>query len=82
MARYVKQYDPNETYRRLGVEIREAHCPGLLEYMSSLPVGVEGPAMRAVFYQWFLENRSFQVKWIYRVMNIAAAWHEIRTVLA
>jgi hypothetical protein len=58
MARYVKQYDPSETYRRLGVEIREAHCPGLLEYMSSLPVGVEGPAMRAVFYQWFLENEQ------------------------
>jgi hypothetical protein len=58
MARYVKQYDPSETYRRLGVEIREAHCPGLLEFMSSLPVGVEGPAMRAVFYQWFLENEQ------------------------
>ena len=58
MARFLKQYDPNETYRRIGIEIREQHCPRLLEFMASLTVGVEGPAIRAVFYQWFLAHEQ------------------------
>lgn len=56
MARYIKQYDPKETYRRIGIEIQEDRCPGLLEFLASLPMGVETPAIRAVFYQWYLEH--------------------------
>jgi hypothetical protein len=29
-----------------------------------------------------MDKRSFQIKWIYRALNIAAAWHETRTVQA
>ncbi|MBV0882159.1 hypothetical protein KTQ42_23055 [Noviherbaspirillum sp. L7-7A] len=56
MARYIKQYDPNETHRRIGIEVQEERCPGLLEFLASLPMGVETPAIRAVFYQWYLEH--------------------------
>lgn len=56
MARYIKQYDPNETHRRIGIEIQEDRCPGLLEFLASLPIGVETPAIRAVFYQWYMEH--------------------------
>lgn len=58
MARYIKQFDPEETQRRIAVEIQEAHCPGLLEFLSTLPYGYEGPGLRAIVYQWFLDREA------------------------
>jgi hypothetical protein len=58
MARYIKQFDPEETHRRIAVDIQEAHCPGLLEFLSTLPFGHEGPGLRAIVYQWFLAREA------------------------
>jgi len=58
MARYIKQFDPEETHRRIAVDIQEAHCPGLLEFLSTLPFGYEGPGLRAIVYQWFLAREA------------------------
>lgn len=58
MARYIKQFDPEETHRRIAVDIQEAHCPGLLEFLSTLPFGYEGPGLRAIAYQWFLAREA------------------------
>lgn len=58
MARYIKQFDPEETHRRIAVDIQEAHCPGLLEFLSTLPFGYEGPGLRSIVYQWFLAREA------------------------
>lgn len=58
MARYTKNFDPEETYRRIAVDIQEEHCPGLLEFLSTLPFGQEGPGFRAIVYQWFLARTA------------------------
>lgn len=58
MARYIKQFDPEETHRRIAVDIQEGHCPGLLEFLSTLPFGHEGPGLRAIVYQWFLAREA------------------------
>lgn len=58
MARYTKNFDPEETYRRIAVDIQEEHCPGLLEFLSTLPFGQEGPGFRAIVYQWFLARAA------------------------
>lgn len=58
MARYIKQFDPEEMHRRIAVDIQEAHCPGLLEFLSTLPFGHEGPGLRAIVYQWFLAREA------------------------
>ena len=58
MARYIKQFDPEEKHRRIAVDIQEAHCPGLLEFLSTLPFGHEGPGLRAIVYQWFLAREA------------------------
>lgn len=58
MARFIKQFDPEETQRRIAVEIQESHCPGLLEFLSTLQYGQEGPGLRAIVYQWFLDREA------------------------
>jgi membrane carboxypeptidase/penicillin-binding protein PbpC len=58
MARIIRQYDPTETLRRITIEIKEANCPGLLEFLSQLPYGHESSLLRAVTYQWFLEHQG------------------------
>jgi hypothetical protein len=56
MAKLVRVYDPDETERRINLIIREAVCPGLLEFLSELPFGNETPLIRGVFYQWFMQH--------------------------
>ena len=58
MVRYIKQFDPEETHRRIVMDIHESHCPGLLEFLSRLPFGYEGPGFRAIVYQWFLARQA------------------------
>ncbi len=57
MARIIRQYDPNETLRRITIEIKEDNCPGFLEFLSQLPYGHESSLLRAIAYQWFLEHQ-------------------------
>lgn len=56
MAKLVRVYDPDETERRVNLILKDAVCPGLLEFMSELPYGNETPLIRGIFYQWFLEH--------------------------
>lgn len=56
MAKLVRVYDPDETERRINLILKDAVCPGLLEFMSELPYGNETPLIRGIFYQWFLEH--------------------------
>lgn len=58
MARFLKMVDPDETYRRIGLEIRENNCPGLIEFLAMLPYGFESSVLRGVFYQWYLEHKE------------------------
>lgn len=58
MPRLIRQYDPTDTYRRVTMEIKEANCPGFLEFLAQLPYGHETSLLRAVAYQWFLEHQS------------------------
>jgi hypothetical protein len=58
MAKFLKIFDPNETYRRIGLEIREDNCPGLIEFLALLPYGFESSVLRSGFYQWYLENKA------------------------
>ncbi|WP_236186201.1 hypothetical protein [Pseudomonas juntendi] len=56
MAKLIRVYDPNETERKINLNIPEDVCPGLLEFMSELPYGKDTPLIRGVFYQWFLSH--------------------------
>lgn len=56
MAKLVRVYDPDETERRINLILKEAVCPGLLEFMSELPYGMDTPLIRGVFYQWFMKH--------------------------
>ncbi|GAB0084323.1 hypothetical protein TOC8172_40360 [Pseudomonas syringae] len=56
MAKLVRVYDPDETERRINLILKEAVCPGLLEFMSELPYGMDTPLIRGVFYQWFKKH--------------------------
>jgi len=56
MAKLVRVYDPDETERRINLILKEAVCPGLLEFMSELPYGMDTPLIRGLFYQWFLKH--------------------------
>lgn len=58
MAKFLRQYDPAETKRRVTIEISEENCPGMLEALSVLPYGHETPLIRAVFYQWLLDRQA------------------------
>ncbi|MBV0881609.1 hypothetical protein KTQ42_20215 [Noviherbaspirillum sp. L7-7A] len=58
MAKFLRQYDPSETKRRVTIEISEENCPGMLEALSVLPYGHETPLIRAVFYQWLLDRQA------------------------
>ena len=58
MAKLIRVYDPNETERKINLNIPEDVCPGLLEFMSELPYGKDTPLIRGVFYQWFLSNNA------------------------
>ncbi|VVP60413.1 hypothetical protein [Pseudomonas fluorescens] len=56
MAKLARVYDPDETERRINLILKDAVCPGLLEFMSELPYGNETPLIRGVFYQWFIHH--------------------------
>ena len=56
MAKLVRVYDPDETERRFNLILKDAVCPGLLEFMSELPYGNDTPLIRGVFYQWFIQH--------------------------
>jgi hypothetical protein len=56
MAKLVRVYDPDETERRINLILKDAVCPGLLEFMSELPYGNDTPLIRGVFYQWFIQH--------------------------
>lgn len=56
MAKLVRVYDPDETERRINLILKEAVCPGLLEFMSELPYGMDTPLIRGIFYQWFIKH--------------------------
>lgn len=56
MAKLIRVYDPDETERRINLILKEAVCPGLLEFMSELPCGMDTPLIRGVFYQWFIKH--------------------------
>lgn len=56
MAKLVRVYDPDETERRINLILKDAVCPGLLEFMSELPYGNETPLIRGIFYQWFIQH--------------------------
>lgn len=58
MAKFLRQYDPAETKRRVTIEISEENCPGMLKALSVLPYGHETPLIRAVFYQWLLDRQA------------------------
>ena len=58
MAKFLRQYDPSETKRRVTIEISEEVCPGMLEALSVLPYGHETPLIRAVIYQWILDRQA------------------------
>ena len=58
MAKFLRQYDPSETKRRVTIEISEEVCPGMLEALSVLPYGHETPLIRAVMYQWILDRQA------------------------
>jgi hypothetical protein len=58
MAKFLRQYDPSETKRRVTIEISEDVCPGMLEALSVLPYGHETPLIRAVMYQWILDRQA------------------------
>ncbi|WP_104962964.1 hypothetical protein [Pseudomonas sp. XWY-1] len=58
MAKLIRVYDPNETERKINLNIPEDVCPGLLEFMSELPYGKDTPLIRGVFYQWFLSHSA------------------------
>ncbi|MBK4737948.1 hypothetical protein [Noviherbaspirillum pedocola] len=58
MPRIIRQYDPNETARRVVVDIQEESCPGLLKFLAHLPYGHEASLLRAIIYQWFLAHQE------------------------
>ncbi|WP_186214628.1 hypothetical protein [Burkholderia gladioli] len=58
MAKLVRLFDPNETERRINLVIQEDACPGLLEFLASMPHRTETPLLRGVIYQWFVMNRD------------------------
>lgn len=58
MAKFLRQYDPSETKRRVTIELSEEVCPGMLEALSILPYGHETPLIRAVMYQWILDRQA------------------------
>lgn len=58
MAKLVRLFDPNEPERRINLVIQEDACPGLLEFLSSMPYRTETPLLRGIIYQWFLMNRD------------------------
>ncbi|RFQ05745.1 hypothetical protein [Pseudomonas putida] len=71
MAKLIRVYDPNETERKINLNIPEDVCPGLLEFMSELPYGKDTPLIRGVFYQWFLSHSEAGT--LDEALNIALA---------
>lgn len=57
MARYLKVHDPAETKRQIHIVVTEAHAPGVLEFLSSLPHGCEAGLIRGLLTQ-FVERCS------------------------
>jgi hypothetical protein len=55
----IRQYNPNVKSKRIGIEIPEPFCPGLLEFFAHLPYGLETPLIRGIVYQWFLAHRDY-----------------------
>lgn len=58
MAKLVRLFDPNEPERRINLVIQEDACPGLLEFLASMPYRTETPLLRGIIYQWFVMNRD------------------------
>lgn len=58
MPKLIRVFDPDETERRITMEVSEANCPDLLSFLSEMPYRTETPLIRGVFYQWFLQHKE------------------------
>lgn len=54
----VRIYDPSVTQRRIPLELHESACPGLIEFLTTIPYGTETPLVRGVLYQWFIAHKE------------------------